>query len=180
MTALWNQNFYGFTYLNLLTLFYLKKFLKPANIKSATLTVKTSSSLIFSSGQHIMHFGIYLLLAVPAVFASDNERPSFAGDETRFATFASNNRSYAMVFRSVIGDSLRDHDSHCNGRLHNAPTPLFDALMEECATYGKIDATVETEQPTNQLLVASPYYNCGQDFIYTDKIDKDEEMLAVY
>jgi hypothetical protein len=95
---------------------------------------------------------------------------------TPFATFEANNRSYSMVFKSVMTGRIQSGEVNCNGRLHNSPQPLYEAMIEECNIYGEILPTVETAQPTNQLLVASAYYNCGQDFIFVDMIDKDDEL----
>lgn len=95
---------------------------------------------------------------------------------TPFATFEANNRSYSIVFKSLMTGRVRSGEVNCNGRLHNSPQPLHEAMIEECSIYGEILLTVETAQPTNQLLVASDYYNCGQDFIFVDRIDKDDEM----
>jgi hypothetical protein len=95
---------------------------------------------------------------------------------TPFATFGANNRSYSMVFKSVMTGRIQSGEDNCNGRLHNSPQPLYEAMIEECSIYGEILPTVETTQPTNQLLVASAYYNCGQDFIFVDRIDKDDEL----
>jgi hypothetical protein len=95
---------------------------------------------------------------------------------TPFATLEANNRSYSMVFKSVMTGRVREDEDNCNGRLHNSPQILCEAMIEECSIYGEIIATVETAEPTNQLLVTSAYYNCGQDFIFVDKIDKDDEL----
>ena len=107
---------------------------------------------------------------------SNSNSGMLGGGTLPFATFDANNHSYAFVFSSVISGIIEANEDHCNGRLHNAPAPLYNDIVEGCKSLGEIVPTIEPTRPTNQLLVASHYYNCGQDYIYVDTIDKGDKF----
>ena len=121
-------------------------------------------------------FSLLFIGLTQALVSSDSDSGMPGGGTLPFATFDANNHSYSYVFSSVISGIIEANEDHCNGRLHNAPAKLYDDIIEGCKSLGEIIPTVERKRPTNQLLVASPYYNCGQDFIFVDAIDKGDKF----
>jgi hypothetical protein len=131
---------------------------------------------MFIRTSFLIHVAIAASQFISAAVAESPRIFGLSESHTPFATFEANNRSYSMVFKSVMTGRIFSDEDNCNGRLNNSPQPLYEAMIDECSIYGEILPTVETAQPTKQLLVGSAYYNCGQDFIFVDRIDKDDEL----
>lgn len=70
---------------------------------------------------------------------------------------------------------MKNHKD-CHGRTHGAPQPFFNEMLARCGldSVSLAPATLSTRQ----MLVATEYYSCGQDFIYTDQIDNSDELQS--
>jgi hypothetical protein len=84
-----------------------------------------------------------------------------------FSTFDLGNHSYAVEF-TICYPGCYDRDQG-RTRPNKAPQPFYEKLMGGCDQLGEYSEPAT--RGTQQMLVATEYSDCRQEFIFSDAID---------
>jgi hypothetical protein len=131
----------------------------------------------------------FLLTAVIAVtFPTISARSGYAPLQTLlvpgvipFSNFDVGNHSYSLRFTpyhySAGHSSLKEGNLEPNPRTNSknkAPRPFYERLMERCGHLGVFEEPATRAAP--QLLGSALRNNCGQVFIFTDEVERGNEV----